>query len=341
MTYSPEKGAIALQNKLGIQPKLISLELSNSQGKRYGEGDKDALIIHSAWTHNVDRVSRGKGTHSSPQIQHDGSLVWFGETPALGEHQSIATLGKDKSELAAFLLRPLLLPSDNGGAHDGRLRIVMSHHSYFEPEVKARIESQVLGRHYFSRNGQPIDVFVESLELVPEGIGAYYLASELGQLKPGYSLTIEIGYRTTELWLVNEEGSILLGEPIQFGVYNLASAIANDDEVRRALLGSASTVNTVRDTQVAIALKQNRIAKMTQHQWESVKERHLNRWKDEVLGVVFSRQGDALAQTEQFLFSGGGAMLLREKLLDAGFWVDEDAQTASVRGSYYHFLSRA
>lgn len=343
MNYSPDRAALALRNKLGHEPKLISIEISNSQGKRYGEGDKDPLIVHSAWTHTIDRVSRGKGTQSSPQIQtNDGESVWFGETTALGDHQSIATLGKDKSEIAKFLMMPLLLPSDNGGAHDGHLRIVMSHHSYFDPTVKQRIESQILGRHQFTRNGQSVDVTVDAVDLVPEGVGAYWLASELGQLKPGYSLTIEIGYRTTEVWLVDDAGEPIKGEPIQFGVFNLASAIASDDEVRIALLGTTDTPKQVKDSQIAISLKQGKIAKIDAAKWEAIKDRHLNRWKDDVIGMVFSQHESSLSQAEQILFSGGGAMLLRERLLRANpnFWVDSDAQTASVRGSYYHFLNR-
>ncbi|MCY6492111.1 ParM/StbA family protein [Leptolyngbya sp. GGD] len=332
-----------LNSQTGTQPKLISIEISNSQGKRYGEGDREPLIVHSAWTHTVDRVSRGKGTQSSPQIQtQDDGLVWFGEIPALGEHQSIATLGKDKSEIARFLLYPLLREDDNGGAHDGHLRIVMSHHSYFDPEIQRRIEKQTLGRHQFTRNGRDIDVIVDSVDLVPEGVGAYWLASELGQLNSGYSLTIEIGYRTTEVWLVNDAGEPIKGEPIQFGVFNLASAIASDDEVRSALLGTTDTPKQVRDSQIAIALKQGKIAKLDSQQWDLIKTRHLERWKDDVIGMVFAQHESSLAQAEQILFSGGGAALLRERLRRANpnFWVDGDAQTASVRGSYYHFLSR-
>ncbi|BAS54251.1 hypothetical protein NIES2135_04980 [Leptolyngbya boryana NIES-2135] len=344
MNYSPDRAALSLRNKVGYSSKLISIEISNSQGKRYGEGDINPLIVHSAWTHTIDRVARGKGTQSSPQIQtKDGETIWFGEMPALGEHQSIATLGRDKSEMAAFLLMPLLLPEDNGGAHGGHLRIVMSHHSYFDPAVKQRIEDQILGRHQFTRNGREVDVIVDSVELVPEGVGAYWLASELNQLKSGYTLSIEIGYRTVEVWLLDDAGEPIKGEPIQFGVFNLASAISSDDEVRTALLGTTDTPKTVKDTQIAIALKQGKIAKIKDQQWEAIKTRHLERWKDDVIGMIFSQHEAILTQAEQILFSGGGAMLLRERLLKANpnFWVDSDAQTASVRGSYYHFLSLA
>lgn len=326
----------------GILPKLISIEISNSQGKRYGEGDRDTLMVHSAWTHTVDRVSRGKGTHSNPQIVTEaGELIWFGETPALGEHQSIATQAKDKSEIAGFLLKPLLLPSDSGGAHSGKLHIVMSHHSYFDSEVKTTIEREILGRHQFTRNGEAVDVTVEAVELVPEGAGAYWLATELGQLKSGYTLTIEIGYRTTEVWLMDESGDPVKGEPIQFGVFNLAQAIAADDEVREALLGTTHTPKQVKDSQISIALKTDHIAKLAPDQWQIVKSRHLERWKEDIIGMVFSQHEASLSQAEQILFSGGGAMLLRDRLAsNPNFWVDEQAHTASVRGSYYHFLSQ-
>ncbi len=334
---SPSNG-----HKAGNLPKLISIEISNSQGKRYGEGDQAALMVHSAWTHTVDRVSRGKGTHSSPQIvTSKGDLVWFGETCVLGEHQSIATQAKDKSEIAGFLLQPLLLPVDSGGAHNGRLHVVMSHHSYFDPAIQAKIEQQVLGRHHFYRNGAEINVIVDAVSLVPEGVGAYWLASELGKLKSGYTLTIEIGYRTTEVWLVNEAGEPVKGEPMQCGVFNLASAIAADDDVRRTLLGTSNTPKQVNDSQIALALKHGSIAKIPPDHWQVIQARHLSRWKEDIIGRVFSQHEASLAQAEQILFSGGGAMLLRDRLTGSpNFWVDEEAHTASVRGSYYHFLSQ-
>lgn len=330
-----------LNSRLSSQPKLVSVEISNSENKRYGEGDRDPLIVRSAWTHTIDRVSRGKGTQSSPQIQTpDGELIWYGETPALGEHKSIATLSKDKSEVAKFLLMPMLLPSDNGGAHNGHLRLVMSHHSFFDPTVKAQIESQVLGRHQFNRNGQLVDVTVDSVELVPEGVGAYWLASELKQLNPGYSLIVEIGYRTTEVWLVDDSGEPIKGDPLQFGVYNLASAIAADDAIREAVLGTASTPKQVSDTQISIALKHDRIAKLAPEQWQLIKKRHISRWCDDVVGTVLSQYESEMNQAEQVLFSGGGSMLIKPQLRSLDFWVDDQAQTASVRGAYYHVLSR-
>jgi hypothetical protein len=331
---TPLTEARSLNTQLGHSPKLISIEISNSQGKRYGEGDREALIVHAAWTSDIEPLAIGKGTAESPQIKTDrGDLIWFGEKPAKGKHQSIATSFSDKSEMARHLIMPLLLPSDNGD-----VRLVISHHSIHDPVIEARLKTQLLGRHHFIRNDREVDVNVVDVRLVHEGIGAYWLASDIGQLKRGDALVVEIGYRTTESWIVDSEGNPERGEPIQMGVFDLATSISNDPTIRAALINDRHSAERVTDTQIAIALKHDHLAKIDPAQWQKVKAKHLAQWQEKVIGTVFSRNEGYLSQVEQILFSGGGSMLLRDQLRTLDFWVDESAHTASVRGSLLHHL---
>ncbi|MEP0917003.1 hypothetical protein NC981_09240 [Leptolyngbya sp. DQ-M1] len=252
---TPLTEARSLTSQIGTQPKLISIELSNSQGKRYGEGDREALIVHAAWTTDIEPLAIGKGTAESPQVKTEsGDLIWFGEKPAKGKHQSIATSTCDKSEKARHLIMPLLLPSDNGD-----VRLVISHHSIHDPVIEARLKTQLLGRHHFIRNDREVDVNVVDIQLVHEGLGAFWLASELNQLKRGDALVVEIGYRTTESWIVDEYGNPERGTPVQMGVFELASSIANDPTVRNALILDLHSAEKVTDTQIAIALKNDRL----------------------------------------------------------------------------------
>lgn len=311
-----------------VETQTIAIELSNSQGKRY-DGTGDPLIVQAAWTHTIPRTARGKGTNTSPQLvtMPKSERVWFGELAAEREHQSVANSARGKAELARFLLMPLLLPSDMGD-----LKLVMSYHSLFDREAVDQLEA-VKGFYRFTRNGSEVCCNVSDIELVPEGMGAYWLGCEDGNLSPNLkTLAVELGYRTSEVWVI-KDGEIVAGEPIEeLGVYNLAKEIADDDIIRASILGSVSGSASVNPSQIAIALKRGILAKTPQ--WEMVKKPYIDRWADKVLGRILTDYSSDLNTIEQIVFSGGGAMLIRNRLTAAGFHVDRNADTASLRGAY-------
>lgn len=328
------KQASRLSQKVGDAPKVIAIELSNSQGKRYS-GSGEVLIVQAAWTHTIDRVARGKGTMTSPQLVIDNEPVWFGDIPAQGEHTSIANSAKDKAELADFLLKPLLLPEDNGNVH-----LILSYHSTFNHDLCDLLRHKVLGIHHFLRNGQQVAVNVTGVTLIPEGLGAFWLALSNDAIAARKTLVVECGYRTTEAWIVTAEGEIIGGEPLEdLGVYYLAQEIAQDDGVRAAILGSTVTSKQVNPTQIGIALRTGEIAKMTPEQWQAVARKYIARWYDRLLGRLTTDYAADLNTTEQIVFSGGGAMLVQERLRAAGIAVDDHAHTASIRGAYWQYAS--
>lgn len=332
---STTKQASRLSQKLGDRPKVIAVELSNSQGKRFSATDPEVLIIQAAWTHTIDRVARGKGTQTSPQLVIDGEPVWFGEIPAQGDHTSIANLTKDKSEASGFLLKPLLLPEDSGDVH-----LICSYHSTFNTELCEAIKRQLMGVHRFIRNGQEVAVNVTGVTLIAEGLGAFWLALSNDAIARKKTLVVECGYRTVEAWIVTGDGDIIGGDVLEdFGVYYLASEIAADDHIRAAILGSATTSRQINPTQIAIALKTGELAKVSKPQWEAISRKYIDRWYDRLLGRLTTDYASELTTVEQIVFSGGGSMLVRDKLIAAGIVVDSDAATASIRGAFWQYAS--
>lgn len=309
------------------QPKLVAIEISNSQNKRF-DGNGQPLIVQSVWKDKIPLISKGKGSETSPQVMIGHNQYWFGEMAANGDHISVANTAQDKSCHVRLLLSSLLLPSDRV------IRLVMSYHSPFDTAAVNRIKQDCLGVHSFIRNGKDVRVTVADVEVVPEGIGALWLARENG-VPSVNTLAVELGFRTGEPWIVNAEGQIIGGQPLEdLGIYNLCRDIAQDDSVRAVILGTITSSRQVNPSQIAIALRTGTLSKMHPERWQVIANSYIKRWADKALGRLLTDYAEELNNIEQLIFSGGGAMLARERFLKAGIHVDERADTASVRGMY-------
>lgn len=310
------------------KPKLIAVEISNSQNKRY-DGTGEPLIVQSVWKDKIPLISKGKGTETSPQVVLQSNQYWFGEMAANGEHISVANTAQDKSCYVRLLLSSLLLPTDR------EVRLVMSYHSPFNTEAVDRIKHACLGVHSFVRNGKDVRVTVTDVEIVPEGIGALWLARQNG-VPETTTLTVELGYRTGEPWIVSAEGQIIGGQPLEdLGIYHLCRSIADDESVRATILGMITSSRQVNPSQIAIALRTGTLSKMHPERWQAIAKSYIKRWADKVIGRIMTDYASELDNVEQIVFSGGGAMLARERFLKAGIHVDDRADTASVKGMYY------
>ena len=308
--------------------KLVAIEISNSQNKRY-DGSGEPLIVQSVWKDKIPLISKGKGTETSPQIATKTRQYWFGEMAANGEHISVANTAQDKSCYVRLLLSSLLLPTDR------TVKLIMSYHSPFDTEAIERIKQDCLGVHSFVRNGKDVRVTVSDVEIVPEGIGALWLARKNG-VPEATTLTVELGYRTGEPWIVNAEGQIIGGQPLEdLGIYYLCRSIADDESVRAAILGMITSSRQVNPSQIAIALRTGVLPKMHPDRWQAIANSYIKRWADKAIGRIMTDYASELDNVEQLVFSGGGAMLARERFLKAGIHVDDRADTASVRGMYY------
>lgn len=308
--------------------KLIAMEISNSQNKRY-DGTGEPLIVQSVWKDKIPPISKGKGTETSPQIVTKTHQYWIGEMAANGDHISVANTAQDKSCHTRLLLSSLLLPTDR------TVKLVMSYHSPFDTEAINRIKQDCLGVHNFIRNGKEVRVTVSDVEIVPEGIGALWLARQNGVPEVN-TLTVELGYRTGEPWIINAEGQIIGGQPLEdLGIYYLCRSISDDESVRAAILGMINSSRQVNPSQIAIALRTGTLSKIHPDRWQTIANSYIKRWADKVIGRIMTDYAAELDNVEQLVFSGGGAMLARERFIKAGIHVDDRADTASVRGMYY------
>ena len=281
------------------------------------------------------RLPRGvnalKPLKNSPIVElEDGTRYHFGHQAFKYAAQE-QTITQDKALLAKLHFYAALETTQ------GDLRLLISHHSpdYYAPSLK----KSLLGKHAFKRNGILHQVNVVSVEVIPEGLGAYWSAQQ-AELTPdsGYTIVIDLGGSSWLYRVIDSEGDIIaqdVGD--RFGSYHLAKQIAADERLKTPLRRFGITSpdpGTILD-----GFTRGHTYAETGITWIEWLPEYLDPWFKTILGTVQTACTAHLPMTRRFIVAGGAAHLVEAKLRTVQpFVVLPNPAFSHVLGMFHHVV---
>jgi len=310
----------------GISTRTLALDAGNYDLK-FWDGTNSPKAVRSVHYQLPQGRDPVRFTDSSPLIElPDGSRYHFG-SQAYKYRRQQQTVIENKVELARLHLYACLEPWDGNGEFSLNLHVST-------PEVsrsEAALRSQLLGVHEFSRNGVPMQITVNQVQVEREGMGAYYYAQRMGLIPDsGYTIVVDIGGGTWLTRLVDAEGDVIDENVMdRGGSYELAASISFDRRLTDAL-GTTADPGVVMD-----GFKAGHTYADTGLSWAPWLEEYLDPWFRGIFLTVKAQYTPYMTRVTRFLVTGGGSHLITERLAGLKlFAVIPDPQFANVRGLF-------
>ncbi|HEY9695904.1 MAG TPA: hypothetical protein V6D10_01345 [Trichocoleus sp.] len=306
----------------------IALDPGNYQIK-ICDGSEQPRAIRSVQYRLPRGVHALKELKNSPIVElEDGARYHVGHQAFkyASQEQTVLT---DKAQLAKLHFYSAI------ETIQGDIRLVVGHHS---PEAYAGVlQRSLAGHHSFKRNGILHQVNVVSVEVVPEGIGAYWSAEQAG-LTPdtGYTIVIDLGGSSWLYRVVDQDGDIIAGDVgDRFGSYHLAKQIAADDRLKTPLRRYGITSPDV--GAILDGFTRGHCYQETGITWIEWFPEYLDPWFKQILGTVQTACTAHLPSTRRFIVAGGAAHLVEAKLRGIQpFIVMPNPSFANVQGMFCH-----
>lgn len=316
------KISAAQTGQLSKHQRLVSFENSNSFLKRHDS--EGTLVIQAGY-----RLNPSDAAHSddeNPIVIIDNQRPrWYGSIACQGQH--VRSFERSKVETAREAFAACLRESDHGKD----LTVVTAHWDHKDfPAMKEAL----LGQYNVVRNGRQIQTVVTGVQVIAEGVGSFHTVKS--QLKPGQTLLLEIGFKTAEEWILDDEGRILDGRPVsQLGILNLVAAIANDPTIR-STLSTGDRSDSINLSLLSAGLQKSSIGRLSADTWQAIKTRYTLEYLKSLKGYLRSQYASQSQAMSNTILTGGGAALLTSVApnLSEFFTVPPHPQTASVRGAY-------
>jgi hypothetical protein len=308
--------------------KRIAFEPSNSWLKRCCE--RGTLLIQAGWN-SPPRNGRKTDDNENPTVVSGNLKRQYGRKALSRTGASCFDFSKKEDEAQRFL-EAVLLPEDDGQD----IELVVSH---WDATTLDSLQDRLKGDYTVIRNGHKISCRIKETVTLFEGEGTYLAAKAAGNLNPGDTLVIEIGFGSSEFWMFDCHGNPE-GDPItEFSVSRLVEAIANDDNTR-ILFGV--TAGEKPDTPRISALLKGASAEdaIDLNVWRSIRKRHVTEWAKAFNAYLTKHYAREIRTAGTIVLTGGGAEILRPVYSKVPkFHVPHEAQTASVKGAF-HFGGR-
>ncbi|MEP0911779.1 hypothetical protein NDI45_12735 [Leptolyngbya sp. GB1-A1] len=306
----------------------IALDPGNFQIK-VCDGNEQPRSIRSVQYRLPKGVNALKSLKNSPIVDlEDGTRYHIGQQAFkyASQQQTVTT---DKAQLARLHFYSAIETTE------GDIRLIVSHHS---PEVYTHIlKTTLAGKHSFKRNGIQHQVNVVSVEVVPEGIGAYWAAQAAG-LNPdsGYSIVLDLGGSSWLYRVVDQDGDIIAGDVgDRFGSYHLAMQIAADSRLKTPLRRYGITSPDV--GAILDGFTRGHCYQETGITWADWLPEYLDPWFKQILGTVQTACTAHLPSTRRFIVAGGAAHLVETKLRGVQqFVVMPNPAFSNVQGMFHH-----
>lgn len=318
----------ALKTRIDPEPqttakhRLISFEPSHSWLKRCDE--RGPLVVQAGYRESP--TGRIPKDNQNPLIELEGQRRWYGALACEGDHKSPLYSRKESEARAAFAA--CLQESDD--CRD--LTIVVSHH---QEDTATAIARSLEGYYSVIRNGRTINCNVIRAIPETEGMGTYYLLKP--QLKPTKTLLFELGFGSSEEWIIHPNGAIQ-GEATEvMAVSGLVAKIAADQTIRAHSLKLAE--QQINLDLISKALRSGTYGSLPREHWEAIAQKYIESWYQGIKGYMLKRYGSELQTSPNIVFTGGGAALIADRVSKFAT-VPTDPQTASVRGLYGHYSKR-
>lgn len=324
---SPTQRAQKTRGKQSRAAAVLALDAGNYDLKFYG-GSGHPKAIHSVRFQLPQGRDPVSYSDASPLIElPDGRRYHFG-AQAYKYRRQQQTVIENKVELAKLHLYACLEPIDD-------VVSAFPLHLFVSTPDPARsaasLRQQLLGTHEFERNGIEFSVRVESVEVIREGMGAYYHASQQGLIPDsGYTIVVDIGGGTWLTRLIDADGEVI-DENImnRGGTYELATAIGFDHRLTDAL-GTTADPGVVMD-----GFRISHVYADTGLSWADWLNEYLEPWFKDIFQRIKAQYTPYMPRVTRFLVTGGGSHLIAERLAGRKlFTVIGDPQFANVRGLY-------
>jgi len=304
---------------------LLSLDFGNYELKSFD--GRQVTKIRSLQRQLATGQKTLLASETSPVIELDGDRWHVGSQA--GRYPSYeATVQTDKTRLAQLHLAACINQS-------GHYDLVVSHHS---PENYSDfLKAALLGKHSYTRNGQQIEVVVDSVAVVLEGSGAYKLAQVRNYIPArGYTILIDLGGSTWVSALYASDGELISSTAHEReGTYALAVAIASDSRLQKALQETTS-VSSPDPSVILEGLAKGNFYGESDLCWGEWFEEYLSPWWKGITQSLKSGYQSYLPSVKRFIVTGGGANLVSPKIAASPvFLVLPECSTANVQGAYF------
>ncbi|MFY7883463.1 MAG: ParM/StbA family protein [Dolichospermum sp.] len=200
-------------------------------------------------------------------------------------------------------------------------------------EAVNNLKHSFIGEHRYKRNGEEIRLNIKDVKIEQEGIGTFWMAKKENLIVPN-SLTgiIDLGGKTCNLLLLDENGDILddaSGSLKTGGTYHLASLIASDPRLIRALKGDSIKLDILMD---CLAMN-SRIIGTSGVSFEEYYNDYLMQWLGGILADVKTKWQRHFHRIGRILLTGGSSNLIKNLIAnDPTFAVPSNPQFSNVVG---------
>lgn len=309
----------------------VALDFGNYDLKTFdGSGTPRAIrSIHRKLPRGIHALIAKR---NSPIVEVDGDRYHFGfQAAKYSSHEQTARL--DKALLARLHLYACLEDTE------GNVRLIVSHHS---PEVVTdSLRKILMGKHSYCRNGQPCTITVKAVEVVPEGMGAYWAARQAGFVpSSGHTIVIDIGGGSWLYRVVDSDGDEIAQDVSdRLGSYALASQIAHDDRLKQPLRRYGLT--SADPGKVLEGFCQGHRYEETGISWVEWINEYRDLWFSNIFSQIRADLASYLPSTRRFIVCGGGAHLVAHKLKgNDAFVVMPEPNFSNVVGMYEQYSDR-
>jgi hypothetical protein len=272
-------------------------------------------------------------SETSPLIELEGGERYHFGMKAYEYDSLEKTAVQDKAQLAKLHLYASV------GTVQGDIDLVLSHHS---PEKHEKIiQTALIGQHRYKRNGQKVHYQVRSVQVMREGMGAYWKAKHSGFIPgTGRTLVIDIGGGSWLYRVVNADGEVI-GENVfdRKGAYSLASQIALDERLKSPIYQRYHGI-TPDPAVVMNGFALGHTYGETGLSWAEWLPEYLDPWYRSILSTLKTECASHLPSVRRFLLTGGSALLIAPKVQGLqSFSVMPDPRFANVIGMYEKYVS--
>ena len=233
----------------------------------------------------------------------------------------------EKVDIALKLALPCFLSTGSP------IRIPTLYTSLPSPDRNApALVTALQGRHKFKRNGQLVDLHIETVDVQPEGIGTYWFCQHQGLLPTGTAIGIlDLGGKTACLTLVDEDGEIIPDSRLVFatgGTYALAAMIAADPRLTHAVKDVLKT-----DVLMDAIASGSYLYGQTGVSFADFYQDYLQQWFQGILGELTTRWQRYFHRIGKVLITGGSSHLVKPLVKDNPYFqVVPHAQVANCAG---------
>lgn len=259
----------------------------------------------------------------NPIIEYGGICYHFG-WKAFKYRRTEQTVTADKTQEVLLNTLAAIEPV----APEFTVKIRTSHHRAHSEE--AAIREALIGSHTYKRNGKPLQVHIDTVEVVPEGYAAWHYAKSLHLIpEQGYTVVIDIGGGTWISRLIDRNGEIIDSTVSERGgAYDLAVNISLDSRL-------IATLSDQPDPGVIMNGFCEGLHEYGESgiSWRGWFDEYLDPWFKNIFGNIKNQYKPYLPQVRRFFVTGGSAHLIRHKIAHAPlFATTDEPRFDNVRG---------